>query len=208
MGVGTLTTDSSTSASAIITAISPKIARGPYRSESVPPTTLASGAATDPLAASSPVAEDSGNGDSSASAGESEAGDDHGGDSGPSGHSESRSDDGGDHRSGRDSGSSSGSGSGGSGSSGPDSGGSSEDDVHAAIESAGGPDTRSISFLTTADQDASLCVDVQRVRPVAVPTPTNGVRPAWEAYVLDNQGGELTGFKVFVDAETGAVLVR
>jgi carbonic anhydrase len=42
--------------------------------------------------------------------------------------------------------------------------GSSEDDVHTAIASAGGPDTRSISFLTTADQDASLSVDVQRVR--------------------------------------------
>src|SRR3954469_283227 len=42
--------------------------------------------------------------------------------------------------------------------------GGTEDDVHAAIEQAGGPDTRSISFLTTVDQEESLCTDVQRVR--------------------------------------------
>ena len=40
----------------------------------------------------------------------------------------------------------------------------SEDDVHAAISDAGGPDTRSISFLTAADQEAAVCGDVQRVR--------------------------------------------
>jgi carbonic anhydrase len=40
----------------------------------------------------------------------------------------------------------------------------SEADVHAAIAEAGGPDTRSISFLTTADQQESLRQDVQRVR--------------------------------------------
>jgi carbonic anhydrase len=39
-----------------------------------------------------------------------------------------------------------------------------EDVVHDAIEAAGGPDTRSISFLTTDDQEASVRVDVQRVR--------------------------------------------
>jgi carbonic anhydrase len=37
-------------------------------------------------------------------------------------------------------------------------------EVHAAIEAAGGPDTRAISFLTTGDQEASLREDVQRVR--------------------------------------------
>jgi carbonic anhydrase len=42
--------------------------------------------------------------------------------------------------------------------------GGTEDDVHAAIRAAGGPDTRSISFLTTQDQEASLRSDVQRVR--------------------------------------------
>ena len=39
-----------------------------------------------------------------------------------------------------------------------------EEDVHAAIREAGGPDTRSISFLTTLDQERSLRADVQRVR--------------------------------------------
>jgi carbonic anhydrase len=39
-----------------------------------------------------------------------------------------------------------------------------EEDVHAAIRSVGGPDTRSISFLTTTDQESSLRGDVQRVR--------------------------------------------
>jgi carbonic anhydrase len=37
-------------------------------------------------------------------------------------------------------------------------------DVHAEISAAGGPDTRSISFLTTDDQEDALCEDVQRVR--------------------------------------------
>jgi hypothetical protein len=50
--------------------------------------------------------------------------------------------------------------------------------------------------------------DVQRVRLVAVPTPTGGVRPAFETLVLDNRGGELTGYKYMIDAESGAVLVR
>ena len=40
----------------------------------------------------------------------------------------------------------------------------SEEDIHAAVDAAGGPDTRSISFLTTADQERSLREDVQRIR--------------------------------------------
>jgi carbonic anhydrase len=39
-----------------------------------------------------------------------------------------------------------------------------EADIHRAIHEAGGPDTRSIAFLTTDDQEASLRQDVQRVR--------------------------------------------
>jgi len=39
-----------------------------------------------------------------------------------------------------------------------------EEDIHADISAAGGPDTRSISFLTTADQRKALLDDVQRVR--------------------------------------------
>jgi carbonic anhydrase len=42
--------------------------------------------------------------------------------------------------------------------------GGSEDDVHKAVAEAGGPDTRSLSFLTTDDQDASVRHDVQRIR--------------------------------------------
>jgi len=40
----------------------------------------------------------------------------------------------------------------------------SEQDVHDEIRAAGGPDTRSITFLTTADQEAALRADVQRAR--------------------------------------------
>jgi carbonic anhydrase len=39
-----------------------------------------------------------------------------------------------------------------------------EDDVHSAIAAAGGPDTRSISFMMTEHQDAALREDVQRIR--------------------------------------------
>jgi carbonic anhydrase len=42
--------------------------------------------------------------------------------------------------------------------------GGTEADVHAAIRSAGGPDTQSLAFLTTVDQEATLAADVQRVR--------------------------------------------
>jgi carbonic anhydrase len=40
----------------------------------------------------------------------------------------------------------------------------SEQEVHAAIDEAGGPDTRSLSFLVTDDQLATLRADVQRIR--------------------------------------------
>ena len=39
-----------------------------------------------------------------------------------------------------------------------------EDDVHAAVDEAGGPDTRSLAFLVTDDQVATLHEDVQRLR--------------------------------------------
>jgi carbonic anhydrase len=39
-----------------------------------------------------------------------------------------------------------------------------EASVHAAIAAAGGPDTRSMSFLTTDDQRGAVFHDVQRVR--------------------------------------------
>jgi carbonic anhydrase len=39
-----------------------------------------------------------------------------------------------------------------------------ETEVHEAIASAGGPDTRSMTFLTTDDQEGALRGDVQRIR--------------------------------------------
>ena len=39
-----------------------------------------------------------------------------------------------------------------------------EDDVHTAVADAGGPDTRSLAFLVTSDQEATVRDDVQRVR--------------------------------------------
>jgi carbonic anhydrase len=39
-----------------------------------------------------------------------------------------------------------------------------EEDVHAAIGEAGGPDTRSLAFLTTHEPLAALQEDVQRIR--------------------------------------------
>lgn len=40
----------------------------------------------------------------------------------------------------------------------------SEEDVHVAIDEAGGPDTRSLNFLVTSDQAAAVRADVGRVR--------------------------------------------
>lgn len=42
--------------------------------------------------------------------------------------------------------------------------GGTEQDVHAAVLAAGGPDTRSISFLVATDQHDALRTDVQRAR--------------------------------------------
>jgi len=41
---------------------------------------------------------------------------------------------------------------------------SGEDEVHAAVREAGGPDTRSLSFLVTPDVEASVRADCQRVK--------------------------------------------
>src|SRR3954468_12991304 len=48
----------------------------------------------------------------------------------------------------------------------------------------------------------------QRARLTAFPTYTQGVRPAYETIVLDAEGGTLTGYREFVDAQSGAVLFR
>jgi carbonic anhydrase len=39
-----------------------------------------------------------------------------------------------------------------------------EEELHAAIDAAGGPDTRSIGFLVAEDQERTLRADVERVR--------------------------------------------
>ena len=39
-----------------------------------------------------------------------------------------------------------------------------EEDVHAAVAEAGGPDTRSLAFLVSSDQEQTVREDVQRVR--------------------------------------------
>lgn len=48
----------------------------------------------------------------------------------------------------------------------------------------------------------------QRARLRAFPMPAGGVRPAWETLVLDFVAGDLTGYTVLVDAQTGEVLFR
>ena len=48
----------------------------------------------------------------------------------------------------------------------------------------------------------------QRVRLTALPTPTNGVRPAYEANVVYVQGHIAEAYTVFVDAQTGDILYR
>jgi carbonic anhydrase len=39
-----------------------------------------------------------------------------------------------------------------------------EDDIHAALDEAGSPDTRSLAFLVTDDQEGTVREDVQRLR--------------------------------------------
>src|SRR5438093_1571464 len=48
----------------------------------------------------------------------------------------------------------------------------------------------------------------QRARLVALPTPVGGVRPAYEANVLNVAGGAATAYTSFVDAQSGTVLFR
>ena len=51
-------------------------------------------------------------------------------------------------------------------------------------------------------------VQPQRARLVALPTPANGVRPAYETIFLDVRGGHAVARQTFVDAVTGAVWIR
>jgi hypothetical protein len=48
----------------------------------------------------------------------------------------------------------------------------------------------------------------QRARLVAVPTPTRGVRPAYETLFVDTTAGHVRAYTHFVDAATGEILIR
>lgn len=48
----------------------------------------------------------------------------------------------------------------------------------------------------------------QRGRIAALPIPGQGVRRVWEVNVLHSEGGEAIAYTAFVDAQTGAILVR
>ena len=50
--------------------------------------------------------------------------------------------------------------------------------------------------------------DLVHVRQVAVPTPTDGVRAAFQVVLVDEQAADPLGYTSYVDARTGAVLVR
>jgi extracellular elastinolytic metalloproteinase len=73
-----------------------------------------------------------------------------------------------------------------------------------------------LSAVTTDDERfttfaSDVVDDVQRARLVALPTPTDGVRRAWEVTLLDtalDEHGNPTAFISFVDAETGQVWQR
>jgi extracellular elastinolytic metalloproteinase len=55
---------------------------------------------------------------------------------------------------------------------------------------------------------ANAIADPQRARLRALPTPTNGVRLVYETLFLDNPGGLSRAYQHYIDAQTGAVLVR
>jgi extracellular elastinolytic metalloproteinase len=85
--------------------------------------------------------------------------------------------------------------------------------VLAAARDAG----RTLSAATIAERgrrgrwtafEAPGLTDLVRVRPVAVPTPTDGVRAAYQVVLVDAQAAEPLGFTSYVDARSGAVLVR
>ena len=66
--------------------------------------------------------------------------------------------------------------------------GGTEEDVHAAVEEAGGPDTRSLAFLVTDDQEETLRDDVQRIRS----SPYLADRVEVGGFLYDVHSGRLT----------------
>jgi extracellular elastinolytic metalloproteinase len=88
---------------------------------------------------------------------------------------------------------------------------SAQDAVRAAAADIGRPlDAGDVSDARDEDGwtlfNATGFVEPARARLVAVPTPADGVRPAWETLLL--RTGDAEGFSHFIDAESGDVLVR
>ena len=99
--------------------------------------------------------------------------------------------------------------------------GSQKLDATAALQAAANDVDLDLGQLTSAEADgpwttftSATSRDLQRARLMAMPTPTDGVRLVWEATLLksdhtDQEGmAEPAAFISFVDAETGAVLLR
>ena len=85
--------------------------------------------------------------------------------------------------------------------------------VLAAVRDAG----RTVSAATIAERgrrgrwtaySAPGFSDLVHVRSVAVPTPSEGVRAAYQVVLVDEQAAEPLGYTSYVDARTGAVLAR
>ncbi len=92
-------------------------------------------------------------------------------------------------------------------------------DAAAAIRAAAADVDLAVGELTevaTPDDDfitfeSELAADVQRARQVALPTPADGVRLAWEVTLLNSdldEHGNPTAFITFVDAESGKIWHR
>ena len=83
--------------------------------------------------------------------------------------------------------------------------------MQAAAEAAGHP-AGSSSNLRSENGWRVLDVkgysDPARARLVGVPTPTNGVRRAYEVLLMDVAGVDPIGAVSYIDAETGALLLR
>jgi extracellular elastinolytic metalloproteinase len=68
-------------------------------------------------------------------------------------------------------------------------------------------------IVTKTDRDWTILgvrglSNVQRVRLVALPTPENGVRRAYETIYLDSQSGNPVAYLHYIDADTGRALMR
>jgi len=86
-----------------------------------------------------------------------------------------------------------------------------EEAVRAAAQAAGQP-AGSISNLRSENGwlvlDVKGYTDPARARLVGVPTPTNGVRRAYEVLLMDVAAVDPIGAMSYIDAETGALLLR